>query len=243
VHVEIGKGILLGPFGLVLLCQSSVAAYLGARLSDGLVAAFSPVVSVTQARRAFDPFAAEVEPSAALVVAGVSSDYDDGTLASDSEDAVGVSRTQRESVTAKRGVKGSSSTKPLPSVRITQSVVLRLAQRGLRPSGTPVAASGSRPAGIQVFGVGSLGVGVRDGDVLTHVSDVPVTHVGQVIAMVIAARGARKPVITGRLWRGQRWYAVVVEQPYLRTVDEKPASQSASTQDERVTARVHLDGE
>jgi hypothetical protein len=36
------------------------------------------------------------------------------------------------------------------------------------------------------------------------------------VGLVIAARGAHRPAISGRFWRRGRYYQLVVEQPYLQ---------------------------
>jgi hypothetical protein len=115
---------------------------------------------------------------------------------------------------------GASRSKPrknistLRSLYIDAATVLCISQSGVQPTGIPVAAKGRRPAGIAVQGASAVGIGVRDGDVLTEVLGQPVRSAAQVIAVVIAARGANRPAIAGTLWRGTRSYSVVVEQPY-----------------------------
>jgi len=68
--------------------------------------------------------------------------------------------------------------------------------------------------------VGALGIGMRDGDVLTEVLGTPVSSAGQVIQMVIQARGRRERVISGKFYRGDVPLCAVVEQPYI---DARPA--------------------
>jgi hypothetical protein len=230
------------PFGIIPFCQPVAASWLGTRLSAAAVVLVEPLTRAAQDRLAFDPFSAEVVPASA----GVERDPQAaGAVLDDEGDVV----EPNPGITGGRPLAGRNAkisadgkTKPLPSVRVSQAVVLRLAQTATRPSGKPVAASGGRPAGIQVFGVSALGIGVRDGDVLTHVSGVPVTNAGQVVMMVILARGARAREMTGRLWRGKRSYTLVVEQPYPPNTDEKPANRAALSGDELRTGKVSLDG-
>ena len=104
---------------------------------------------------------------------------------------------------------------PVHGLHIRAAAVLRLAQAGARPSGEPVAASGARPAGLALRGVGGLGVGLRDGDVLTDVAGAPASSPGAVVGAVLAARGKRAPAISGHVWRGVEIWQIVVDQPYL----------------------------
>jgi hypothetical protein len=96
--------------------------------------------------------------------------------------------------------------------------VLRLAEGRVMPRAVPVAASGGRPAGLRLVGVGGLGVGMRDGDVLTRVLGGSVGSVGDVVARVIAARDRRAREISAEFWRDGEAWSLVVEQPYLNPV-------------------------
>jgi len=80
-----------------------------------------------------------------------------------------------------------------------------------------VPANGQRSVGLLLRGVSALGLGVRDGDVLTDAAGVPATSAAAVIGAVIAARGRHEPEISGRIFRGPEAYAIVVEQPYQLT--------------------------
>jgi len=101
------------------------------------------------------------------------------------------------------------------AVFVPQSAVVRLAEAHAMPRAVPVPARGNRPAGLRLIGVGALGIGMRDGDVLTEVLGTPVSSTGQVIQMVIQARGRRERVISGKFYRGEVPLSVVVEQPYI----------------------------
>lgn len=177
---------------------------------------------------AFDPFSADARPTEAVAVT-----ESEPELSVDPDDlsAVAAPGTKVSKGKSARG-RTTPSGRILPTLRVSRAVVLKWAQAGTRPTGRPVSAAGQRPAGIQVFGASALGIGVRDGDVLTLVNGVPVTSVGQVVGLVIAARGARQPQISGQLWRGQRHYTLVVEQPYLQPNAEGPSAPAAPTKPE-----------
>jgi hypothetical protein len=102
----------------------------------------------------------------------------------------------------------------LRAIHVDTNTVLCIAQMGIQPSGKLVPPKGKRPAGIALSGVTALGIGVLDGDILTDVLGQPVRSQFQVIAMVMAARGANMSTISGTLWRGTRAYSVMVDQPY-----------------------------
>jgi hypothetical protein len=104
--------------------------------------------------------------------------------------------------------------RPKRGIRVPAATVLRLANRGVRPSGSPVPASGDRPAGLALQGVGALGVGLRDGDVLTQVAGAPASSAGAVIGAVLAARQRRAPAMSGLVYRGSEKIALYVEMPY-----------------------------
>ena len=101
-------------------------------------------------------------------------------------------------------------------IRIRAQTVLRIANSGQRPTGSPIQASGQRPAGLVLHGVGALGVGLQDGDILTSAAGRPALTPGDVIGVVLASRGARVPVISGRFWRNGQPWQLIVEQPYLQ---------------------------
>ena len=102
-------------------------------------------------------------------------------------------------------------------VRVGTHTVLELAERRALPSARPVPAQGERPAGLELYGVGGLGVGMRDGDILTSVAGVPVTSVGAVTELVLRARAHRTPEISAQFWRNGATGTLVVEQPYAPT--------------------------
>lgn len=114
---------------------------------------------------------------------------------------------------ADRGKRGDRA-RPVRGIRVRAPVVLRLAQRGARPSGVPVAAEGDRPCGIALAGVGGLGVGLQDGDILMDVGGQPARSVNAVIGAVTAAYRAVAPAVSGKIWRRGEVLSVVVEIPY-----------------------------
>jgi hypothetical protein len=113
----------------------------------------------------------------------------------------------------KRGAKTTRSGPPV--VFVSRDTVLSLASTGARPRGVPVPATALRPAGLKLLGVAGLGVGLRDGDVLTRALGVPALSSGAVVQAVLAARAKRAPVLEGEFWRGNQRWIIRVEQPYL----------------------------
>ncbi|MFZ5890181.1 MAG: hypothetical protein ACOY0T_03855 [Myxococcota bacterium] len=119
----------------------------------------------------------------------------------------------------------ATKAKQAHGVFVSASSVLRLANGGAAmPRAVFVPALGERPAGLRLIGVSGLGIGMRDGDVLTRVLGADVSSVPEVVQRVLAARNRRAPQISGEFWRdGARW-SLVVEQPYI---DDAPAAPSA----------------
>jgi hypothetical protein len=108
----------------------------------------------------------------------------------------------------------SPAVRPVRGIRVKAATVLRLANRGVRPSGVPVPAEGDRPAGLALQGVSGLGVGLRDGDILTQVAGAPASSTGAVVGAVLAARQRRAPAMSGLVYRGSEKIALYVEMPY-----------------------------
>lgn len=115
---------------------------------------------------------------------------------------------------------------PERGVFVSAQRVLQLAERRVVPRGVPVAALGQRPAGLRLEGVTALGIGMRDGDVLTHVLGAPAASVAAVVGAIIQARAQNVRVITGQFWRDGRALPIAVEQPYLAA--NEPASDQRS---------------
>jgi hypothetical protein len=198
VSLRFGFGIVLLPLGLAISTEYVGAARCAVHLSDVVADVVRPF--------GLSPLEIEIARTAEELpapAAYVPDDFEPEALA-------------RSPTGNKKGTKARASNPPgvLPAIYVTAETVLRIANSGQRPSGKPVTASGHRPAGVQVFGATCLGLGVRDGDIITRVSGVEVKSPGQVIALVIAARGARQQVIGAELYRGQRSYTLTVEQPY-----------------------------
>lgn len=98
-------------------------------------------------------------------------------------------------------------------VYVDEKTITELARRRAVPSSKPVPAKGARPAGIALFGVAALGVGLRDGDVLTSVEGRSVQAEGQVIGVVTGVLLSHARRISGEFWRGDRPGAIVVDLP------------------------------
>jgi hypothetical protein len=105
---------------------------------------------------------------------------------------------------------------PKKGVRVRAEVVLRLVNSGARPSGFPVPAQGDRPRGLALSGVSGLGIGLEDGDILTHAAGRPALTPADVVGVVIGSRVEHAPEIWGRFWRNGEPWNLVVEQPYVK---------------------------
>lgn len=101
------------------------------------------------------------------------------------------------------------------TVHVGEARLLELARARVVPTGQSVPARAPRPAGIALHGVSALGVGLKEGDVLTAVEGRPVQAEGQVVGVVIGVlmRHARK--ITGEFWRGSQHGSIVVDLPLV----------------------------
>jgi hypothetical protein len=124
----------------------------------------------------------------------------------------------------KGGQKRKASPPAKLGVFVSAATVLRLAQASAMPRAVAVGPQGARPAGLRLIGVSGLGIGMRDGDVLTSVLGARVGATGEVVSRVIAARARRAREISGEFWRNGVQGSIVVEQPYL----DQPAAHSAS---------------
>jgi len=98
---------------------------------------------------------------------------------------------------------------------VSAEQVLRLSRVGVRPSGIPVRSAGGRPGGLLLSGVSGLGVGLRDGDILTHALGQPAVSEEMIVGAVIRARGARQAQLSGQVWRDGHVFPLIVAQPYL----------------------------
>jgi hypothetical protein len=181
--------VALAAWGSAWIADAGGAA-LGAALS-----AVADVVRVEQ-RPAEDEDAAEpIVPVMAL-------------LASDANVAA---------VAAPKGKKtrAASSAPAGRSIFVSAETVLKLADGRVKPRGVRVAANGARPAGLKLVGVGALGVGLRDGDVLTTALGQPALSSSAVVRAILVARSQRARVLEGEFFRGQERWVLRVEQPYL----------------------------
>lgn len=103
---------------------------------------------------------------------------------------------------------------PRAGVRISAAQVLTLAARRAMPQAVPVPATALHPKGLLLRGVSALGVGLKDGDVLTEAAGQSASSVAVVVGIVLAARGRLAPEISGRFFRGGVPFGLTVEQPY-----------------------------
>lgn len=219
MKLSFGAAAYLVPFVAVAAGERVVAANYADHLSNVVVGIVTPFVASQSETRAGGPLEDET-PRAALVM---TEEPEPESIA----EAPSAGK-QKPKQKQKQGAKSrSGEADRLPSIHIPARRVLELANAGRRPSGRSVTAEGNRPAGVQVFGASALGVGVRDGDVITRVNGVAVNSANQVIALVIAARGARQPAISATVYRGQRSYTLTVEQPYLNNTDSPRAEMDA----------------
>lgn len=109
----------------------------------------------------------------------------------------------------------ANSMAPRRGLRVRSDTVLRLAKVRVIPEGTYVAPDQRRPGGMRLSGVGGLGVGLAEGDVLSHVGGAPVTSRSAVVTAVLQARARRASEISALFWRDGEPWRLVVEMPYL----------------------------
>ena len=188
---------LLAPFVLVALLADRVADRQAASVVEALC-------QVSDALNRADPeLDARDQEHVALWRAELATLLDELASEPAGASAEGVSRRLRAVAPAPKGL------------FVSAEKVLGLARAGARPGAIPVSADGARPAGLLLTGVGGLGVGLRDGDILTHALGQPAVSEEGVVGAIIRARGARVPQLSGRVWRDGRTFALVVAQPYL----------------------------
>ena len=186
----------LAPFALVALFVDRVAD----RQATSVVEA---LCQVSDALNHVDPELERDQEQVALWRAELATLLDE--LPSEPADASAEGSARRARVVA-----------PAPKgLFVSAAQVLGLARAGARPGAVPVSASGARPAGLLLTGVGGLGVGLRDGDILTHALGQPAVSEEGVVGAILRARGAREPQLSGRVWRNGRSFALVVAQPYV----------------------------
>lgn len=197
MHRGVVALLLLLPFGLTQLLVDAVADQQATRLGS-LLATFGEGLDVAEPRQK-----ARDKDEVASWRAQLAGLFDELPAAEDADGEHGTTRMHKVSAPRAGGV------------FVSAERVLAIARSGARPSGIPVAASGSRPAGLMLTGVGGLGVGLHDGDILTHALGQPAVSESTVVGAVIRARGARRPQLSGRVWREGRSFSLVVAQPYL----------------------------
>src|SRR5690606_6890082 len=102
-----------------------------------------------------------------------------------------------------------------PALLVKAETILRLSKVATPPASRFVKSRGRRPAGLQLAGVSALGIGVRDGDVLTSVAGAAVTSRAAVITTILQLRAREARAVSGEFWRGQQRWLITVEMPYL----------------------------
>lgn len=128
---------------------------------------------------------------------------------------------------------GGAAATETRSIFVSSAQVLRLANARVKPRGIRVAADGKRPAGLKLVGVGGLGIGLRDGDVLTRALGQPALASSAVVRAILVARSHRVRVLEGEFYRGYERWTIRVEQPYL---DEEPSSLTGGSAGPRLPA-------
>jgi hypothetical protein len=129
---------------------------------------------------------------------------------------------------SKRKASGKKSAqKPLKVVpkrglRVREKTVLALANARAMPDGSYTPPADGHPGGMRLSNVARFGVGLRDGDVLSHVQGVPAVSRGAVVSAVMQSRAARAPAVSAIFWRDGEPWRLVVEMPYLKKKQPKP---------------------
>ena len=191
------------PLPLVL----ALAAWGSARAADAAaavlgeaLAAIATVVGTNQPSSDEDGDLASVIPVSALVVG----------------DALGETGPRSVAASGKKKTKSRASARATErTIFVSADKVLRLSETRVAPRGVRVPADGARPAGIKLVGVAALGIGLRDGDVLTRALGQPAVSSSAVVRAVLVARARRVKVLEGEFYRGQERWILRVEQPYL----------------------------
>jgi hypothetical protein len=146
------------------------------------------------------------------------SDVDDAIPASTFAVGDALRETGTDSVAApgkKKAKSRASAAATERAIFVSAEKVLRLSETRVTPRGVRVPADGTRPAGLKLVGVGPLGIGLRDGDVLTRALGQPALSSSAVVRAVLVARARRIKVLEGEFYRGQERWILRVEQPYL----------------------------
>jgi hypothetical protein len=191
------------PLPLVLALAAWGSAYTadaaGAVLGEAL-AAVATVVGTNQPSSEEDGDLADVIPVATFAVG----------------DALGETGADSVAAPGKKKTKSRASSQATErTIFVSAEKVLRLSETRVPPRGVRVPADGARPAGIKLVGVAALGIGLRDGDVLTRALGQPALSSSAVVRAVLVARARRVKVLEGEFYRGQERWILRVEQPYL----------------------------
>ena len=189
--------VLVVPFALVRYLGEWVAEHEARGLAEGLTEVGEGVLVAERRQRARDG------DEVALWRANLAGLLDE------------VAAAQQDAEEPSPGVRHGVGRTTARGLFVSAAAVLVLAQQGARPSGIPVPSSGARPAGLMLVGVSQLGVGLRDGDILTHALGRPAVSEAAVVGAVIRARGARQSQLSGRIWRDGKTFPLVVAQPYV----------------------------
>lgn len=189
--------LLLAPFGLIPLVANAIADRQARDLATALSEATDALDAVEPALEARD------QEQVARWRAELAAMFD--------EPATAHELGSRE---ARRRANSGGGQVPR-GLFVSAEQVLRLSRVGARPGGIPVSPAGTRPGGLLLTGVGGLGVGLRDGDILTEALGQPAVSEESVVGAIIRARGARQAQLSGRVWRDGRVFPLIVAQPYL----------------------------
>jgi hypothetical protein len=187
------------------------------------IAAFGPFVAAAMVTAELEPLVFDIGTRASTLLESAP----DGADAWEPPPLVAPSPVRARSDTTEPAC-GAKRRRPATprALHVSAERVLAIANSGMRPTGTPVPAVSVRPAGIVVSGVSAMGIGVEDGDVLTHVEGIAVATPGEVVALVLSARAHEAGSMRARLFRGERPYVVVVDMPYVEPEPE-PISRRA----------------
>jgi hypothetical protein len=198
----------LYPLPLLFALAAWGSATVSERVAATLGAALGAVAQVvgTEQRPSEGDEAEAVIPVSALVL--------DDALGQGEPSAIRAPKRGK----AKSGGAAATETR---SIYVSAAQVLRLADARVKPRGVRVPAHGKRPAGLKLVGVAALGIGLRDGDVLTRALGQPALASSAVVRAILVARSHRAKVLEGEFYRGQERWTIRVEQPYL---DEAPTS-------------------
>ena len=211
LHIAVAASSLLWPSVLWLAAEPMAVA------AEGLGAALAAL----QTPPADPDLPLEVSPQALPPADPEGEEEESNSDPIPPADAVGSTAPVWRSTVRRVPMAGARSSAPrLPTpergLRVSAPTVLRLANARVIPEGSYRPATREHPGGMVLRGVSRLGVGLRDGDVLTHVAGAPATSRSAVVAAVLAARAKRAPAISATFLRQGEPWSLTVEMPYLR---------------------------